>query len=153
MAFQAAPWHWLVFGMVLMMAEIFMPSFTVFWFGLGGITVAVFLWALPSMAFSWQLFIWTVASAVFTFLWFKFIKPMMMDRTTAGISREAVIGESGQVIRAPEEGRRGVVRFSAPLLGNDEWLFICDAAVMVGDRVFVKDVSGNALIVEKRQNS
>ena len=33
-------WHWLVFGMVLIMAELFVPSFTIFWFGLGGLLVA-----------------------------------------------------------------------------------------------------------------
>jgi membrane protein implicated in regulation of membrane protease activity len=74
----------------------------------------------------------------------------MTDRTKAGISREAVIGESGRVIRVPQESRRGVVRFATPLLGADEWPFICEQTVASGDRVFVKDVSGNTLIVEKR---
>jgi membrane protein implicated in regulation of membrane protease activity len=144
-------WHWLVFGMLLMLAEIFIPSFTIFWFGLGAVVVAGLLWLMPGLSLTWQLFLWAVASSLFTFLWFKLIKPRMTDRTKAGIAREAVLGESGSVIRVPEEGRRGMVRFSAPLLGNDEWPFICEQKVMTGDRVFVKDVSGNTLIVEKRQ--
>jgi hypothetical protein len=74
----------------------------------------------------------------------------MTDRTKAGISREAAIGESGQVIRNPEEGRRGIVRFATPLLGAEEWPFICEQEVASGDRVFVKDISGNTLLVEKR---
>ena len=32
-------WYWLVFGMVLVIAEMFIPSFTIFWFGLGAIIV------------------------------------------------------------------------------------------------------------------
>jgi membrane protein implicated in regulation of membrane protease activity len=150
MEFKVLYWYWLVFGMLLIIAEIFIPSFTVFWFGLGAIIVALILWLLPDMSLSWQLFTWAIASIVFTFLWFKFFKPLMTDRTKAGISREAVIGESGQVIRIPEENRRGIVRFATPLLGADEWPFICEQAVASGDRVFVKDVSGNTLIVEKR---
>ena len=77
----------------------------------------------------------------------------MTDKTKAGISREAVLGESGQVIRTPQEEKRGIVRFTTPLLGDDEWEFICDSTVIVGDRVTVKDVSGNTLIVSKNSNS
>jgi len=150
MEFKVLYWYWLVFGMLLIIAELFIPSFTVFWFGLGAIIVSLILWLLPDMTVSWQLFIWAIASIVFTFLWFKFFKPLMTDRTKAGISREAVLGESGQVIKTPESGRRGMVRFTTPLLGTDEWPFICEQGVGVGDRVFVKDISGNTLIVEKR---
>lgn len=150
MQFKILYWYWLVFGMLLIIAELFIPSFTIFWFGLGAVLVSLILWLLPDLSLSWQLFIWAIASIVFTLLWFKFFKPLMTDRTKAGISREAVIGESGRVISVPQESRRGVVRFTAPLLGEDEWPFICEQTVTSGDRVFVKDVSGNTLIVEKR---
>jgi membrane protein implicated in regulation of membrane protease activity len=150
MGFKLLYWHWLAFGMILIISEIFLPSFTIFWFGLGGIVVASILWLFPDMAVSWQLFVWTAASSAFTFLWFRYFKPLMKDRTKAGITREAIMGESGQVIRVPEAGRRGVVRFTTPLLGADEWPFICEEEVASGDRIFVKDVSGNTLIVEKR---
>jgi membrane protein implicated in regulation of membrane protease activity len=150
MEFKILYWYWLVFGMLLIIAEIFIPSFTVFWFGLGAIVVALILWLAPGMAASWQLFIWAIASIVFTLLWFKFFKPLMTDRTKAGISREAAIGESGQVIKTPTESLRGMVRFATPLLGTDEWPFICDQEVNTGDRVFVKEISGNTLIVEKK---
>ena len=142
-------WHWLVFGMILIMAEIFLPSFTIFWFGLGGLVVAGLVLLAPGISLTWQLFIWAIASCMFTFLWFKFIRPMMTDRTRAGIAREAAIGETGQVIREPSNGRRGMVRFSTPLLGSEEWPFICDAVVSLGDRVTVADFSGNTLMVKK----
>jgi membrane protein implicated in regulation of membrane protease activity len=142
-------WHWLVIGMVLIMAEIFVPSFTIFWFGLGGIVVAGLLLLGIGLSFTWQLFIWAIASCIFTFLWFKFIRPMMTDRTRAGISRESAIGEIGRVIRIPAQEQRGVVRFTIPLLGSEEWPFICDSAVAAGDRVTVVDISGNTLVVQK----
>jgi membrane protein implicated in regulation of membrane protease activity len=138
MEFKLLYWHWLVLGMVLIIAEIFLPSFTIFWFGLGAIILAGLLLLFPGMTLSWQLFIWAIASCGFTFLWFKYFKPLMTDRTQAGISREAIMGESGQVIKAPEEGQHGIARFTTPLLGADEWPFICEEKLTVGERVYVK---------------
>jgi membrane protein implicated in regulation of membrane protease activity len=152
MGFKLLYWHWLVFGMILIMAELFVPSFTIFWFGLGAILVAIILLVAPGPSLAWQLFIWAVASCIFTLLWFKFFRPLMRDRTKAGIAREAILGESGQVIKAPAADSRGVVRFTTPILGADEWPFICEQAVAVGDRVHVKEISGNTLIVEKRKS-
>lgn len=143
-------WHWLTLGLLLILAELFIPSFTIFWFGLGALLVGGLLLLFGELALNWQIFIWALASGLFTFLWFRFLKPRMTDRTKAGLSREAIVGESGQVISPPEEGRRGMVRFAKPLLGSDEWPFICEQPVAIGDRVFVKDVSGNTLIVERR---
>ena len=73
----------------------------------------------------------------------------MKDRTKAGISREAILGESGQVIKLPGQENRGIVRFTTPLLGTDEWPFICEQELAIGDRVMVQDISGNTLIVKK----
>jgi membrane protein implicated in regulation of membrane protease activity len=150
MEYGIQDWHWLVFGMLLMIAEIFAASFFIFWFGLGALIVAAVLWAHPTLGLSTQLLLWALTSAVFAFLWFRFIRPRMTDRTRAGIAREAIIGESGQVIKAPAGTTRGVVRFAMPLLGAEEWPFLCEQTVAIGDRVFVKDISGNTLIVEKR---
>lgn len=150
MALKILYWYWLVFGMLLIIAELFVPSFTIFWFGLGAIIVAGLLFFFPALSLSWQLFVWAVASSLFTLGWFKFFKPLMIDRTKAGIAKEAIMGESGQVIKVPVEKNRGVVRFTTPLLGADEWPFICNDPVAPGDRVFIKDISGNTLIVEKR---
>lgn len=150
MDFTFLYWHWLAFGMLLIISEIFIPSFTIFWFGLGAILVGLILLMVPGVSMTWQLFLWAIFSIAFTFLWFRFLRPRMTDQTKAGLSREAVIGESGQVIRTPINGERGVVRFATPLLGSDEWPFICEQDVVAGDRVLVRDVSGNTLIVEKR---
>ena len=143
-------WHWLVAGMVLIMAELFMPSFTIFWFGLGALLVGLILWMIPSLALSVQLLGWALASCLFTLLWFKLIRPRMIDRTTAGLSREAVLGETGQVVKVPAEDRRGTVRFGVPLLGSDEWPIICEKDLALGDRVRVIDIAGNTLIVDKQ---
>ena len=141
-------WHWLVLGMLLVAGEIFIPSFTIFWFGLGALVVG-FLMLVVELSFPAQILIWTLSSITFTVLWFKYLKPRMVDKTSAGMSRDAAIGESGQVIKAPTEHSRGQVRFTTPLLGDDECDFICDSPVSLGDRVHIKEISGNTLIVVK----
>ncbi|MGH8475372.1 MAG: NfeD family protein [Methylococcales bacterium] len=148
--FQVVYWHWLLLGIVLAMAEMFLASFTILWFGLGAILVGVVLLVIPSMSLNFQLFAWIIFSGGFAIFWFKYFRPRMVDKTKAGIAREAVIGESGTVIKTPMEGSRGIARFTIPVLGEDEWEFICEQPVSVGDRVHIKDFSGNTLIVTKR---
>jgi len=145
-------WHWLVFGMILIIAEVFIPSFTIFWFGLGALAVGGLLWIVPAMSLTAQVLLWTLFSSLLTAFWFLVMKPRMQDKTRAGMSREALLGETGQVIRVPEGDRRGLVRFSKPLLGSDEWSFISDDPVSLGDRVQIRDVSGNTLIVAPKNN-
>ncbi len=143
-------WHWMLLGMALMIAEMFLASFFVIWFGLGALLVGMCLWIEPGLSLGIQLLLWTAASGLMTLLWFRYLRPLMKDRTHAGNARDAAIGEAGRVLRAPHGDQRGVVRFTTPLLGDDEWQFICDEPVAVGDRVYVKDFSGNTLIVAKR---
>ena len=140
-------WHWLAFGMVLMMLEIALASFTVLWFGFGAILVGILLWLVPELALNWQIFIWALSSALAAWLWFRYLKPRAVDKTMAGLSREAIVGEVGHVIAVPRGHRRGRLRFSLPILGAEEWDIICEQPVTLGARVVVIDVSGNALVV------
>ena len=88
-------------------------------------------------------------STAFALAWFKYLRPKMTDKTNAGIAREAIAGEVGMVIKAPSDGTRGRVRFTTPVLGDDEWTFICDEPVIVGNKVKIEEASGNTLVVSK----
>ena len=136
--------------MLLILAELVVPSFTIFWFGLGALLMALLVWLLPDLSLSLQMVVWAIGSGLFALAWFRLLRPMMTDRTKAGIAREAVLGETGQVIQEPQAERRGRVRFTTPVLGDDEWEFICDVPVDLGDRVVITEISGNTLIVRKR---
>ncbi|MDC1231964.1 NfeD family protein [Gammaproteobacteria bacterium] len=140
-------WHWIVLGIVLMLAEIFIGSFFIFWFGAAAVVVGLSLTIAPSISAPTQLIFWTLLSLVFAVAWFRFLKPLSKDVTKAGLSREALIGEIGQVLSVPNGDKRGMVRFPAPLLGSDEWLIMSQDSLSIGDRVSVKDVSGNSLVV------
>jgi membrane-bound ClpP family serine protease len=86
---------------------------------------------------------------VFIVAWFKLFKPLSIDKTKAGLSREALIGEVGQIISTPTSEKNGIVRFPVPLLGANEWEVISQEELTVGDRVKVTEVSGNSLIVAR----
>jgi len=142
-------WHWIVLGVGLMALEILLPSFVALWFGAAAVIVGVLLMLIPSLSVAIQVLLWVVFSILLTWLWFRYMQPLAVDKTKAGLSREAIVGETGQVLSAPTTERRGVMRFSVPILGADEWPFICNDAVSAGDRVRVSDISGNDLIVNK----
>tara|TARA_Y100000739_G_scaffold224726_1_gene229587 strand:- start:691 stop:1143 length:453 start_codon:yes stop_codon:yes gene_type:complete len=149
MEFAFEYWQWIVFGIALMLSEIFIGSFFIVWFGAAAVVVGLLVLPLPNMSGTAQLVIWAISSASFALAWFKLIKPLNIDKTKAGLSKEALLGEVGQVLQVPSGDKRGKVRFPAPVLGSDEWLIISHEAVSIGDRVSVVDLSGNALIVKK----
>lgn len=145
------PWHWLVLGFVLLIVEMFVPTFASLWFGAAAIIVAALLWLIP-IPVSVQIIIWLVLSAIFLVAWFKFIKPLSVDRTKAGLGGSVIIGETGMIIIAPQLERAGVVRFSVPIVGAAEWMCRTSGEqVAVGDRVIVTDIVGNELIVSSMQ--
>ncbi|MBV1915959.1 MAG: NfeD family protein [Pseudomonadales bacterium] len=146
-------WYWIVLGIGLMLSEIILPSFTILWFGAAAVLVGIVVAIAPDISLELQVTIWTIASVAFTILWFKFLKPLSTDRTKAGMSKEAMMGEVGQVTDLPMGEKRGEVRFSTPLLGAEEWPFFYEEnepALQLGDRVIVTDIMGNALVVKKK---
>ncbi len=144
-------WHWLTFGLILISAELFIPSFTIIWFGLGACLVGLFLCLLPESSFTVQLFTWTATSSVLTLLWFRVLKPKMVDKTTAGMSQEAILGEAGMVIKSNLTSLdKGRVRFTLPVLGAEEWDFTSVDLLQPGDYVRVSGIDGHVLKVEKK---
>jgi membrane protein implicated in regulation of membrane protease activity len=149
MDFELLYWHWIVVGIVLMLTEIFIGSFFIFWFGAAAVATGLFVALIPSLSAVLQVVTWGMLSTGLAVAWFKYLKPLSNDRTKAGLSKEALVGEIGQIINAPNGDSKGLIRFPAPLLGNDEWLIISEDSLAIGDRVSVIDLSGNALIVKK----
>ncbi|SEA15255.1 NfeD family protein [Microbulbifer marinus] len=143
-----AYWHWLVLGLLLVTAEIFVSGFVLFWFGLAALLMGVLTLAVD-MPITLQLILWAFSSIAFVVIWVKSIKPRWKDRTLSGMAAEALNGQVGLVIESNQGRSRGKLKFPAPILGEEEWLFICTEVVAIGDRVKVTDISGNSLIVSR----
>ena len=149
MDFQLEAWHWLVLGFLLIVFEIFLPSFTALWFGVGACLVGLILWLFPALSFTAQVVIWVILSAILTVAWFKYLKPLSKDKTMAGLSKEAILGQVGTIATAPRAEHSGIVRFPMPILGSDEWRCRSVDQLIIGDRVSVIDVLGNEVVVRK----
>lgn len=142
-------WHWVVIGIALAAAEIFVPSFFMLWLGVSAVVVGIVSY-LVDLAFSTQLLLWVGLSIVSLISWFKFISPIMTTKSLSGMALENLIGKSGTVVDYTDNTKRGRIRFSAPLLGSDEWDVICEDKLIPGDRAIIAEVSGNSLIVKKQ---
>ena len=148
MEFIIEPWHWFVLGILLILSELILTAFAALWFGIAAIIVSILLWLFQMMGFTTQVITWGILSIICTVLWFKFIKPLSIDKTKAGLSREATIGQIGMVIQVGLTHDQVVVRFALPVLGADEWNCRSLSPVEVGDRVRVVDIMGNDLVVQ-----
>lgn len=141
-------WHWAVFGLALIVAELAIPAFVLVWFGLGALLVALVVLVLPSIGLTAQLLVWTIASVLMVVLWFRIFKPGF-HKTRIGMSDAAVIGEVGMLIHDVEPFKKGKVRFQKPIIGSDVWDCIADEPIKSGERVKILDVEGSFLKVGK----
>jgi membrane protein implicated in regulation of membrane protease activity len=143
-------WHWAALGLVLIGLELVIPSFTIVWFGLGACLVGLILLLAPGTPLSLQIFVWAAASAACTWFWFRYFKPKMADRTKSGMSGEAIVGETGMMLRGVSSHlERGRIRFAIPVLGAEEWDCISRDVLRAGDYARVTGIEGHVLNVEK----
>jgi len=145
------PWHWLVLGFLLLIVEMFVPTFASLWFGVAAVIIAALAWLLP-IPLLFQVLIWLTLSVFFMLAWVKYIKPLSMSRKKAAQSSNLVIGETGMIVVKPQKGIPGMVRFNVPVWGADEWpCRTAGARVEMGDRVVVLKVVGDELVVAPTQ--
>ncbi|MFT4998461.1 MAG: hypothetical protein ACI8RO_001815, partial [Flavobacteriales bacterium] len=58
------PWHWIVFGVALIVSEVFLVSFFIIWFGLAAVAVGIALYIVPGLDPMWQVFLWAFVSSL-----------------------------------------------------------------------------------------
>lgn len=143
------PWHWFVLGVALLIVEMFTLTFASLWFGVAALVVALLTWLMP-LTLTMQVIIWLLVSVVCVFVWFKFIKPLSVDKTKAGLGGSVIIGETGLITVKPQGKQAGTVRFSVPVVGATEWQCrkLANEVVEIGDKVIVTDIVGNELVVK-----
>ncbi|MEK6202326.1 MAG: NfeD family protein [Desulfobulbaceae bacterium] len=149
-------WHWIVLGIILVLMELVVPSFTIFWFGLGALLTGLLLAILPEISLKWQILVFSLSSVGFTFLWFRFFVPRKKMKSLL-MDEEEAIGQTGiAASRAQVPGEKGRVAFSVPVLGEESWGYQADEPIETGNRLRVtavlssdKDQAGRILKVEK----
>ncbi len=127
-------WHWILVGIVLVVLELVVPSFTIFWFGLAAILTGLLLALLPGLPLAWQLLVFVAASLGFTFLWFRYFRPRR--KTSSRTDEQLAIGQTGiAATRALTPGEIGQAVFSIPIMGHEAWEYTADEPIHTGERL------------------
>lgn len=142
------PWIWIAAGLALAAMELVIPSFTIIWFGLSAVVVGLVSYLAGIQSLPVQLALWAVLSIAFTFAWFKLFR--QETKTLSGQSKDAIIGKAGVVIKVNDSTfHSGVIRFPIAVLGSDEWAYVTDDPLQVGDRGVIADIAGGKLVVKR----
>ena len=145
-------WYWVVGGVLLILLELAIPAFFIFWFGLGALLVGLLMLLAGDLSLTTQLLVWGLASVSMVALWFKVFR-RDRHKTLIGTADGTVLGEVGLLVGAVEPFQRGKVRFQRPILGTDEWPCVAETAIPAGERVRVVSVEGSFLKVTKAQGA
>lgn len=100
-------WHWIVFGVVLLILEMLAPGAIFMWFGGGAILVGGLLFVFPDMAWEWQILIFALISLGCVFAWKRWRKNSPQDNTESGTLNQrgrALIGRQTLLVEAIKNG-------------------------------------------------
>lgn len=128
-------WTWMYIGAFLMLAELLLPGFVIFFFGLSAATVALLRFMFGgSFTLMWQL----AAFSFFAILYLALLRRLMkkifagnMETSSMEFGQESV-GRIGRVVEAIEPPKTGRVE-----IGDAEWTASADAPIAAGADVKV----------------
>lgn len=137
-------WLWLYFGAFLMLAELLLPGFVIFFFGLSASTVGLLCFLFgEAFTLTWQL----AAFSVFAVLYLAVLRRVLTKVFAGSTERSKVdfenesVGRIGKVTVAIDPPRTGRV-----MIGDAEWTAAADAPVAAG--ADVKVISQNNLTMK-----
>ena len=110
-------WHWVVLGALLAIGEVIAPTAILIWCGAAAIVLGIALWALPPIAWEWQLAAYIVlapaAVAIGLALRRRWAKPDTRPEVNLGTAR--FIGQRA-ILDGPIVAGRGSAK-----LGDTVW--------------------------------
>jgi len=94
-------WHWWVFAVVLMILEISMPGVFFMWLGIAAVLVGFIMLVIPTLAFEWQVLIFSIISTATVVLGRMYVKkhpieseqPLLNQRMAQYIGRVFTLTE------------------------------------------------------------
>lgn len=137
-------WHWVVFGLLLLGAEVLSGTFLMLGLGIAAIAVGLADRA-ADLGFTTELLAWAALSMVVVVVWKRYWR--QRDVTQSGQSRSGldVPGTVSEAIVPPGRGR---VLFDAPVLGSSDWAAKSKVPLEAGTRVHIAEVDGQLMLVE-----
>jgi len=134
---------WLILGVVLVVAEIFIPSFFIFWFGVGAFVASGLSVAFGTLV---QVIAFVVVSGLLVLFTRPFAKKIS-GKEPRKIHIDEIIGKTAVVTETIDNSAgKGLIR-----VGGDIWraLSVDDSIVESGEKVTILKVDGTRLVLRK----
>ncbi len=137
-------WHWIVFGILLLILEMSTGTFFILGLGVAAIIVGV-LDTLLGTSFTAELGIWMVLSVLAIAAWFKwFREPPVTDSGQSNYRLDTL----GTVLEEIHPHARGKVTFDSPVLGNTSWHATSKVDLDKNTRIKIVEINGQLIEVE-----
>ena len=137
-------WHWIVFGIALLIWDMSMGTFFILGLGVAAIIVGL-IDIFVGTSFTVELTIWMILSILAISSWFKWFKEEPV--TESGQSNYR-LDTLGVVMEDIQPHSRGKVTFDTPVLGNSSWHAISKVDIEKGTRVKIVQINGHLIEVE-----
>ena len=141
-------WHWVVFGLALLVVELITGTFFVLTFAVAAVLVGIVSFLMP-ISFNSELLLWIVLSIIGMIIWFKWLRDKKNPKSGQSNYR---FDTNGVVVKEILPKRRGEVVFDIPVLGNTTWVATSDEELSEGSRVEIVEVNGQLIKVKGVEN-
>ena len=136
-------WHWIIFGVILIIVEMSTGTFFMLTLGLSAIAVGI-LATLFDLSLQMEILLWLIFSIVSIVAWMRWYKDKTVSNSGQSDYRLETLGTVTSDIHAH---RRGKVTFDTPVLGNTQWHATAEEAIHKGTRVRIVEVNGQLIKV------
>ena len=140
-------WHWIIFGITLLIIEMSIGTFFMLGLGIAAILVGI-LDTMMILSFTMELTIWMILSILAIIAWFKWFREVPI--TDSGQSNYR-LDTLGIVIEDIQPHSRGKVTFDTPVLGNTSWHATSKVDIDKNTRVQIVEINGQLIQVEPLQ--
>ncbi len=137
---------WLICGLVLIMLEMLLPGFIIFFFGLGAFITAGLVWLMPEVSFVGQGICFSVASIVTLVLGRLCFRKALSGKvveTAVDADESGILGATAEVVEAITPPRTGRVA-----IHGVNWNAVAKREIAVGKTVTVVARDNITLTVE-----
>ncbi|MDB5490814.1 MAG: rane protein implicated in regulation of rane protease [Micavibrio sp.] len=142
-------WHWLSFGIILIVFEVLVPGTFLLWPGLAAVIVGLLKAVIPVLAWTICVSLWAVLSVVLVAGFVLYSKAHPGSRPVSLLNRrgEQYIGERFTLDKPVINGK-GEMR-----VGDTVWKIVSNQDLRAGTVVFVTAVEGTSLRVMPAENA
>jgi len=138
-------WHWIIFGISLIVIEMFVGTFFILGLGISAIIVG-FTDNLHPIIIEIEIILWIALSLISIFIWFRYLRDEKEE--SSGQSNYS-LKTKGTVEEPIEAYGRGKVKFDKPVLGNTIWFATSQNGISVTSRVKIIEIKGQLIEVEE----